>query len=256
MVDKKEVAEKSSGGMMVLDTALFETDANIGVQDLGEDDLALPWLKIISGQEDTKIDGSKGDIHNTVSGECYDGEKGLQVISCAYQRRFVEWSPRGTGSGAPVNIFEPGDVMPKTVRDENNKDMIVDGGGNYIEETHNHYVLVLDGQTFSPAIVAMKSTQLKKSRKWNSMIVNRTMVNAAGVMFRPARFSQVYNLKTTSESNSKGNWNGWEVSCVGPIENAAFYREAKAFNAQITAGDVNVKYTEDEGAETDTSAPF
>lgn len=244
MAGKKEVAEKSSGEIVELDVSLFEADANIGTADLGEDDLALPWLKIKSGQEDD-IEGKKGDIYNTATGEIYAGDDGIRVIPCAYQRRFIEWAPRGSGTGAPVNIYEPGDVMPKTVRDENNKDAIVDGDGNYIEETHSHFVLVLRGDAFEPAIVAMKSTQLKKSRKWNTMIVNRTMVNAEGKVFRPARFSHVYKLTTTQESNSKGNWHGWEISCEGPVESMALYQEAKAFNDQVAAGDVEVKHVED-----------
>jgi hypothetical protein len=251
----KEVAEKSSSELAILDPALFEEDANMGTVDLGEDDLALPWLKIVSGQEDGDVNGKKGSIWNTVTGECFDGDEGIKVISCAYQRRFIEWAPRGSGTGAPVKIYEPGDVMPETVRDENNKDMIVDGDGNYLEETHQHYVLVLDGETFSPALIAMKSTQLKKSRKWNSMIVNRTMTNAEGKTFRPARFSHVYTLTSTQESNSKGNWYGWEISCDGPIDNANFYREAKAFNEQIASGDVNVKHEQD-GEVGENSTPF
>ena len=253
MPARKEIAEKSSSELAILDPALFEEDANIGTEDLGQEDLALPWLKIISNQKE--VNGEPGDIWNTVTGECFNGDEGVQVISCAYQRRFIEWAPRGQGTGAPVNIFAPGDVMPETVRDQNNNDMIVDGGGNYLEETHQHYVLVLDGDGFNPAIIAMTKTQRKKARKWNSMIASRTMTNAEGKTFRPARFSHVYHLNSTAESNNKGDWHGWEISCVGPIENANFYREAKAFNEQIVSGDVNVKHEQD-GEAGENSTPF
>ena len=40
------------------------------------------------------------------------------------------------------------------------------------------------------ALVAMKSTQLKKSRKWNSMVSSRSMQGKNGT-FIPPRFSHM-----------------------------------------------------------------
>ena len=80
----------------------------------------------------------------------YKGKDGIKVMSrVAYQRRFIQWAPLGEGTGAPVAIYAPGEAMPKTKRStEDNKDYVEDGSGQYIEETHQHYVLVLheDGQ--------------------------------------------------------------------------------------------------------------
>ena len=91
----------------------------------------------------------------------------------------------------------------------------------------------------------MKSTQLKKSRKWNSMMASRSMQGQNGP-FTPPRFSHIYHLKTVSEENSKGSWHGWEMSCEGVIEDGALYSRAKGFAESITAGDVVVKHTDDE----------
>ena len=103
----------------------------------------------------------------------------------------------------------------------------MDGSGDYIEETHQHYVLLLkDDGTFETALIALKSTQLKKSRKWNSIIASRTMQGKNGP-FTPPRFSHVYHLKTVSEENSKGSWHGWEMSCDGPVSEAFTYKRAK-----------------------------
>ena len=91
-----------------------------GLKNLDQEDMALPFLKIVSGLDpilDEREDVRKGDIVNTVTGEVYKGKDGIRVIPCAYQRKFIQWSPRGTGSGAPSHIFNPGDEMPKTERD-------------------------------------------------------------------------------------------------------------------------------------------
>jgi hypothetical protein len=65
---------------------------------------------------DTLETARKGDIYNTVTGDVFKGKEGLKVIPCAYQRRFIEWSPRGVGNGAPVNMYTPDDKLPKTER--------------------------------------------------------------------------------------------------------------------------------------------
>lgn len=259
--ENKEVAVKETiGAIAVFDSSMFEADAGKGMEGMGQDDLALPFLKVLSGQEDDILESNetarKGDIYNTVTGIVSKGKEGIRVIPCAYQRRFLQWAPRGVGTGAPTAIYEPAESRPKTVRSsEDNKDYLEDGSGEYIEETHQHFVLIIneDGM-LETALISMKSTQLKKSRKWNSMMASRSMKGANGT-FTPPRYSHIYHLKTISEENSKGSWHGWEMSCEGAITDADIYVRAKAFAESITSGDVVVKHTEEEGSE-GSSAPF
>jgi hypothetical protein len=251
MTKKNEVAEAGSREVAVFDIAMMEQDAGQGMDNMGTEDLALPFLKVLSGNDpvlDENETARKGDIYNTVTGLAYKGKEGVRVVPCAYQRRFIQWAPRGSGSGAPTAIYEPGQARPKTERSaDDNKEYVVDGSGEYIEETHQHFVLLLnDDGSHETALIAMKSTQLKKSRKWNSMMASRTMKGKNGP-FTPPRFSHIYHLKTISEENSKGSWHGWEMSCEGVIEDGALYTRAKGFAESITAGDVVVKHTDDEG---------
>jgi hypothetical protein len=90
-------------------------------------------------------------------------------------------------------------------------------------------------------LIAMKSTQLKKSRKWNSMMQSVQMVGAKGP-FNPPRYSHLYEMKTVKEENSKGSWHGWEMSRVGPITDKSLYVRAKEFHDSISEGDVLVKH--------------
>ena len=255
-----KVAEKKESNVVAFDASVFEEDAGIGLGQLGQEDVALPFLKVLSRQDPIldDLDNAKaGDIYNTVTGQVWKGKEGISVVPCVYQRRYIEWAPRGTGTGAPINIFTPDDDRPKTERSsEDNREYVVDGQGSYIEETHQHFIVIVgDDGSMETALIAMKSTQLKKSRKWNSMGQSRTMQGKNG-MFTPPRFSHVYALKTVSEENSKGSWHGWEISLNGPVEDANIYQSAKAFATSILAGEVNVKHQDESADVNSDDIPF
>jgi hypothetical protein len=263
MSKNSQVAEKKQTAVSVIDEAMFEQDQGKGLENVGMEDLALPFLKVLSRQDpllDDLENAKAGDIYNTVTGDIFKGKEGVKVVPCAYQRRLIEWAPRGQGTGAPVNIFDPKvDTLPKTERSkEDNREYLTDGSGHYVEDTHQHYVVVVkDDGTSSTALIAMKSTQLKKSRKWNSMIQSRVMTKKDGSSFQPPRFAYVYNLKTVSEENSKGSWHGWDISLDSQIESANLYNQAKAFAESINKGEVEVKHTrEEESSEKDDNVPF
>ena len=251
-----QVAEKKSAG---LPSNMFEDDAAKGLGAIGQEDLALPFLKILGqlSPEVNKRDGKyvegaePGMIFNSVSGELYDGVKGIDVIPCFYKLEYIEWKDRGEGLGAPVAIYDSSsDIMSKTKPDANYKDRLPNG--NYIEKTASHFVIV-SGDSPSTALISMKSTQLKISRKWNSMMQSIKLKGKNG-LFTPASFSHQYLLRTTQQSNDKGTWFGWEVTKVGQVESADLYQQAKTFAESISKGDVNVKHGEDQ--ETTDSAHY
>jgi hypothetical protein len=134
MTKKNEVAEAGSREVAVFDIAMMEQDAGQGMDNMGTEDLALPFLKVLSGNDpvlDENETARKGDIYNTVTGLAYKGKEGVRVVPCAYQRRFIQWAPRGSGSGAPTAIYEPGQARPKTERSaDDNKEYVVDGSGD------------------------------------------------------------------------------------------------------------------------------
>ena len=242
-----QVAEKKTAG---LPTNMFEDDAAKGLGKIGQEDLALPFLKILGqlSPEVNKRDGKyvegaePGMIFNSVSGELYDGVKGIDVIPAFYKLEYIEWKDRGEGPGAPVAIYDSSsDVMSKTKPDANYKDRLPNG--NYIEKTASHFVIV-SGDSPSTALISMKSTQLKISRKWNSMMSGIKMKGANG-MFTPASFSHIYKLKTTQMQNDKGTWFGWEVNKVGPVTDKGLYDQARSFSESISKGSVKAKHGED-----------
>jgi len=255
---KTALAEKTQSTALAIATA-FEEDASSSFAGMSQDDFALPFLRLLTNTspEVGEIDGAlPGMIYNSVTGQLYDGKKGISVIPCAYVRQYIEWAPRGSGSGAPIHIYpSTSDILSRTHREPGeNKDYL--DNGNYIENTANHYVMVVDENGVpSPALIVMKSTQLKKSRKWNSMMQSVKLQGKNG-LFTPPMYSQLYRLSTQAESNDKGKWFGWEVERIGTVEDEGVYQIAKAFAQSVTSGQVKTKH-EGEGAESASGAvPF
>jgi hypothetical protein len=245
---KNEIEAKKETSLVLVSS--FEDDAaSGGFENMNQEDFALPFLRLLTNTspEVGEVDGAMpGMIYNTVTGQLYDGKKGITVIPCAYIRQYIEWAPRGSGSGAPIAIYPAtSDILSRTHREPgDNKDYL--DNGNYIENTANHYVMVIgDNGIPEPALITMKSTQLKKSRKWNSMMQSAKMIGKNGA-YTPPMFSQLYRLCTQAESNDKGKWFGWEVERIGPIEDADMYLAAKAFSQSICQGDVKVKHANEE----------
>ena len=250
-----EVAMKKENAVAV---NMFEADADKGSQNMTQEDLALPFLKVLGqlspevNKRDGKyVDGAEpGMILNTVTNEVFDGAKGIDVLPVFYERKYVEWQDRGEGKGAPVAIHDASsDIMSQTTRDKSFKDRLP--SGNYLENTANHYVVVL-GNSPQTALISMKATQLKISRKWNSIMMGIKLQGKNG-LFTPPTYSHIYNLKTVQMSNDKGTWFGWEVSKVGPVSDQNVYGIAKSFADQVGKGDVQVKHGSDESK---TDSPY
>jgi len=250
-----EVAMKKENAVAV---NMFEADADKGSQNMTQEDLALPFLKVLGqlSPEVNKRDGKyvegaePGMILNTVTNEVFDGTKGIDVLPVFYERKYVEWQDRGEGKGAPVAIHDASsDIMSQTTRDKSFKDRLP--SGNYLENTANHYVVVL-GNSPQTALISMKATQLKISRKWNSIMMGIKLQGKNG-LFTPPTYSHIYNLKTVQMSNDKGTWFGWEVSKVGPVQDQSVYGVAKSFADQVGKGNVQVKHGSDESK---TDSPY
>lgn len=249
---KQDLSVKENVSTALVLSANFEEDAGSSFAGMNQDDFALPFLRLLTNTspEVGDIEGAlPGMIYNSVTRELYDGKKGISVVPCAYVRQYVEWAPRGSGSGAPIHIYPAtSDILTQTHREPgDNKDYL--DNGNYIETTANHYVMIIgrDGVP-SPALIVMKSTQLKKSRKWNSMMQSVKLQGKNG-LFTPPMYSQMYRLSSQAESNDKGKWFGWEVERIGTVEDQAIYSIAKTFSQSVASGTVRGKVeTDGEGA--------
>ena len=170
----------------------MEESAGQGQEFVTARDTKLPILKILYSnspvldESDGKyIESAKqGDIYNETSGNLFKGKDGLIVVPCLYINTFNEWKDRGDSPGRPVGIHTDPAIMSSTSRGDDGKDRLENG--NYVEDTGNHFVYVLD-KDYAPletALISMKSTQKKKSKTWNSMMASRRLKGKKGSLPR------------------------------------------------------------------------
>ena len=252
------MAKKDTGSI-----ALFGNDAAKGFDNMTQDDLALPFVRILGQLSpqvtdgDAKfIDGAKpGNIYNTVTSELYDGKKGIKVIPCYYKKDYPEWSDRGDGPGAPVATHSPGSPVIQTGKRDGSKIRLPNG--NYLEETAYYYVMVENKQGgYSPALITMKSTQLSVSKKWNSMMKSVQIDDGKGGFAVPPMHGVVYTLQSNLQKNDKGSWYGWVVNMerIMGQQDKTLYLNAKDFSGNVSKGNVQTKADVEETSQSKT--PF
>ena len=251
-----QVAKKEKSDVAL--TSMFEQDQAGGMDQMGQGDFAMPFLRVLGqlspevNERDAKyVSGAKaGMIFNTVTKQAYDGVEGVNVIPCGYKREYVEWSDRGEGTSAPVAIHSVASgIINDATRGADYKDRLP--SGNYLENTASYFVMLPDMQQ---ALITMKSTQLKVSRSWNSMM-NSIKLQGKNGLFTPAAYSHVYKLSTVQQSNDKGTWFGWNIEKVGPVQDKNLYEAAKQFASSVT--NVEVKHGEGETkSKAQDSVPF
>lgn len=233
--------------------SMYEEDVDAGFESADKDSYAIPMLNILQSlspqvdeSEGEYIEGAKpGMMFNNVSGELYGNTDGLVVVPCAYRRGFVEWRPRESGGGfvAEYSVAEAEELLEKCVRNDKNQDVLPNG--NLLVDTRTHYVLRISSDgAYEPAVMAMSSTQLKKSRKWMSRMKNIKFKRADGSQFTPPMYANMWKFTTVPESNDKGKWHGWKEELVGVVEDPQVYRAAKEFKELVSSGELNIKRTE------------
>ena len=258
------VVEKQTASTPMLSS--LEEFAGAGAENITSKDVSLPFLKILTNnspqvtQGDSKFvsEARPGMVINSVLNKLYNGQDGFSVVPCFFKFEYVEWADRGTqNSVAPVNSYPAdSDIMSKTTRGDDRKDRLPNG--NYIEPTHYHYVMMVDenDQPSETAVIVMKATQAKKSKKWNSMMLSQRRKGKSG-FFQPPTWSQIYKLRTVLEKNSLGSWFGWEIEHEKDIPNKTLMDAAMAFYETCKKGNAKVNLSEDQKQETGTAdAPF
>ena len=254
-----EIKAKNTGSV-----SLFGDDLQKGFENMTQEDMALPFIRILGQlspqvtEGDSKfIEGAKpGMIYNTVTSELYDGKKGIKIIPCYYKKDYPEWSDRGDGPGAPVATHSPGSPVIQTGKREGSKIRLPNG--NYLEETAYYYVMVENKQGgYSPALITMKSTQLSVSKKWNSMMKSVQIDDGKGGFAVPPMHGVVYNLQSNLQKNDKGSWYGWVVTMdrIMGQKDKTLYLNSKDFSNNVSKGNVQTKADVEEKS-TGAATPF
>ena len=233
----------------------------------GADEMQIPFiraLQALSPQLNKKkpeyIDGAEqGDLFNTVTGQVWKGEEGVTIIPCYQVTKYLEFTPRDMGGGFLGEISPTNPVLQQTTR-QGSKELLPTG--NELVKSDQHYCLVLDGEgSFQPAVIDMKSTQLKVSRRWKTQIAMQKIKHPkTGQMITPPLFATEWKITTVEESNDQGSWFNPSVEKVGLVGERDLMLEAKAFRDSVAAGDAKAVAEESvptsSSVEQDDSIPF
>ena len=246
--ETKDIATKQGGAIATLD---FVQDSGMGLENIDKDDLALPFLKLLqTSSDETKkkhanyVEGAEaGMFYNTVTKKLYSGEKGIEIIPCFYKLTYPEWAPFERKEGRPVSPDRGPEILAKTKKDSGGKDVL--DNGNQIIKTANHFVII-NGENPEKALMAMKSTQLKVSRGWNSLMQDQFETDPKTNKAVPApMFSRIYKLNSVEQTGSF-TWQGYKVSLIRKVDNASLYQMAKDFHNSLKKSNANVMGSSEE----------
>jgi len=244
--ETSDIVKKESGALATLD---FVKDSGMGLENIDKGDRALPFLKLLqSGSYETKkkhaqyVEGAEaGMLYNTVTKKLYDGEKGIEVIPVFYKMTYPEWAPFDKSEGRPISPDRGPEVLSQT-KQEGNKDVLPNG--NEIVKTANHFVMII-GDRPDRALITMKSTQLKASKGWNSLMENEFETDSSTQKVVPApSFSRIYKLSSVENSGSFV-WHGYKVSLLKKVDNTEIYQMAKDFHTSLKASSTKAETKEE-----------
>jgi hypothetical protein len=154
----------------------------------------------------------------------------------------IEWVPRNKGGGFVADHGSDGKIVEKCQRGE--KGELNLPNGNIIKITAEYFVMMVEESTgeASAFVLSMTGTQMKKSRRWNTMMNQLRAPKEGGGTFNPAMFYRSYKLTTTPERNDQGSWFGWVITpdknTVDYPNGAELYVAARDFRAQVASGAV------------------
>jgi len=223
--------------------ALFAEDSGKGFEEVTQDDIQIPFLRIlqqmspqINKKEASYIEGaSGGDIFNTVTNKYWDGTEGVTVIPVYFQMKLLEFVPRDQGGGFVGELSATSEEAKSATRDQGTG-MEMLSSGNELVRTAQYYIkIVHEDGALENAIVDMKKTQLKKSRLWMSM---QMMQKRNGITL--PSYACTYRLKTVEDGNDKGSWNTWSISHEGMIPSVEAYNDCKELHGSISSGALKI----------------
>ena len=255
LAEVKKAALATMNNMFVAD---IESNAT-GFEDADSNAYAIPFMQILqSGSPQCKrsegeyIAGAReGMFYNTVTQELFEGEDvvdektgeitkgGIVVIPSHYTQRFIEWQIRESGGGFVAEHKPTDPLIMTTNKDDRNRDILPNG--HALVDTRNHFVLhVKPNGEFTPVVISMSSTQLKKSRTWMSKMQNLKMKVGNKVAAAPMA-SHAYRMTTVPEKNEKGTWMGWKIELLEQVSDPNLYDAAQKFRAAVVKGQARMQ---------------
>jgi hypothetical protein len=240
------VAQKEKTEVAVSNlSSLLEEEAGAGLENFTTDDMQIPFIRILQAlspqlnkQDSMYIKGAEqGDIFNTVTQEIYKADEGVVVVPCFFEKKFLEFALRSSGGGF-IRELSPDDKDITLTTREGAAEILP--SGNELVRTHQHLVQVLSPHTneFAPAVLDMKKTQLKVSRRWNTMKNGIRLPSGKPMPL----YGTAWYITTIAESNDQGSWYNYKVDRVTEISEKleAMMLEARTMYQSFRKGEVKM----------------
>jgi hypothetical protein len=220
------LAQNNAGSLVVSDGDLPDgfDEWMGGSQDFGQEDLSIPFLRIIQGlspqvtRGDPKHDKAAqiGMIVETVSPRFFDGDKGIYVIAVLYQRSYTEWKPQRGGMVKDWGTDPSNFMRARKETNAEGKTRMVTPEGTEMAEAAQYFVMYTEDPTsgyWEQAMLTMAGTQWKTSRDWNTNMAKvRLPLPGGRILQNPLPFVQAYHLTTVPASSGEYNFNGWKIA--------------------------------------------
>lgn len=233
-----------------------DSQESTGFENMSADDLAIPFIVILQSNSPqvkrgpAKIEGAEeGDFYNTVTQEIF--KETIIIIPCAYQKCWVEWIPREQGGGFVMQHTDDS-ILAQCTRGEDKRDTLP-SGNNIVSTAYHYCLLIKETGEVERVVLSFTSTQLKKSRRWNTQMINRK-IDINGRKITPPMFSHYYTMATVEESNDQGSWCGWEISEPKLIMEPDVYMASRSFHGEASKGQVKTAPPPDAAGAVETSA--
>jgi len=256
---------KSSTAVIPASLPSWAGDAGSGMEGTDKDSFAIPFIRVLQqlspqctpGKTGYNPAAKAGMILNTVTGELVSGETGIVFVPCAFQRRFIQWAPRGSNGGYRGE-HNPEDVAARVAAEEltrGDDGKLYIGEPNpkksdYLSDTRNHFGLVLTPNGPVQALLSLTSTQIKKSKQLMGLLGQIKI----GGKTPPTYLSKV-RMTTVLEANDSGSWYGvrFEHEAFLDATEQDVYEAGKAFHDLIASNVAHVNYDEGTDAPADDS---
>lgn len=230
------------------------------------DETIVPFLRVLQPlspvvQEDhpNYIPGAKaGMFYNLATETLYNGKDGVILIPITHQKNYTEWTPISKGGGFVKDWGESLDWQRNCQKDQINAYRPVTRDGTEIVYSIFIYTFVVNPEdgSFDPVVFPFTGTQIKRARRWASMMMNAKVPLSNGRALTAPYHYFPYLVQTQGERNEKGSWHGIKISPLMPdgmtrartfdLPNGKFlYDAAKAFKQSLTEGVIKAA-TQDE----------
>ena len=212
--------------------------------EFSSDEMQMPFIRIAQAmspeikKSDAKFikDCGQGDIFNNLTQEYW--ADGVSIVPCYVQTKYTEWVSLDDGGGFVGEIDPKDPVLTQTKREGSTETL---PNGNEVVKADNYVVLVKcnDG-SWSPAVLDMKSTALKVSRRWKTQISLQTITHPkSGVMAKAPIFANIWKLQTVEETNKQNQtYFNYSVTKIGLIDDADLFTQAKTLHVSSSKGEV------------------